>query len=461
VTSIKQNITEKLVFINHSCFLVEGADSILLIDPWVEGTAFNHGWALLDSSTSNHELIEYLESSSKRVFVWYSHEHSDHFSTSFVLDLKKQNLDVVILFHQTRDKRVVQYLKSQGLSVLEVSDGEEIAIGLEFSICTWNFYSGDSYSLIRYKDIEILNLNDCDVRSHELMEELKQKIQPKTKEISFLFTQFGYANWIGNEDDSAKRAEAAMANRERLRFQVDSLKPKIIIPFASFIYFCHQDNWYMNGEQNTPQMIMESEELLPVRDQIRFLCPWQEIELNRNSQFAKDEAESKKALTHWETCLNQISECKDESKSVSEGDFIDSIAQYVHLANRKYRYLPFLLSALKVIKPIYVKTWEDNHVYKCSYSGKPKIQNGANHWDISMSRSMAFFLFTREYGADTLSVSARFRCNSENSYALWQEFFKIQIFMREGIGSDSFISALRTLAVFPTGKLMKILKKNN
>jgi len=454
-------MTEKLVFINHSCFLVEGIDSILLIDPWVEGSAFNNGWALLDSSTSNRVLIDYLETSLKRVFIWYSHEHSDHFSTSFVLDLKSRNLDVVFLFHETRDKRIVRYLRSHGLKVLEVSDGEEIVIGSELSIWTWNFNSGDSYSLIRCNNIEILNLNDCDVKSQESMADLKRNISPYTSKIAFLFTQFGYANWIGNEHEYAKRVAAATANRERLRFQVDSLKPKVVIPFASFIYFCHTENWYMNHEQNTPQMIMESEELLAVRDQIRFLSPWQEIQLNRQSQFARLEEETKKALTHWETCLNQISEIKTESKAVSEGDLVGSIAQYVHHANRQYRYLPALLSTLKLIQPIYVKIWEDGRVYKCSYASKPKIQNETHNWDISMSRSTAYFLFTREYGADTLSVSARFRCSSEYSYLLWREFFKIQTFMREGIGTDSFIAAVRTMAVFPAIKLINSLKMNH
>lgn len=453
--------TGKLVFINHSCFLVESIDSILLVDPWVEGSAFNNGWALLDQSTSNSQLIDYLESSSKSIFIWYSHEHSDHFSTSFVLDLKTRDLDAVFLFHRTLDKRVIQYLTKHGLTALEVLDGEEFVIGTDISIWTWSFSWGDSYSLVRYKDIEILNLNDCDIRSQDLMEELMLNIQPVTNAISLLFTQFGYANWIGNEDDSKDREEAALLNRERLRFQADSLKPKATIPFASFVYFCHPENWYMNSEQNTPQMIMESEQVEAIRDRVKFLCPWQEIDLNSHSFLSELEARSEEALRHWQTCSSQMSVSKTESKVISQDEFVDSVSQYLKFANRNFYYLPFILSACKVIKPIYVKTWEDDHVYKCSYSGRPKLVNTADYWDISLSRSTAYLLFTREYGADSLSISARFRCSSKKSYTVWQEFFKIQVFLREGIGTGSFISALRTIAVFPTAELMKILSKNH
>lgn len=461
MNSNQKSETGKLIFINHSSFLVEGTNSILLIDPWVQGTAFNNGWALLDQSTSNTNLINYLEKSSKKLFIWYSHEHSDHFSVSFVHELKSRDLDLVFLFHQTRDKRVIEYLKNQDFKVIEVLDGEEIVVELDFSIRTWNFYAGDSYSLIRYKDIEILNLNDCDVRSQELADELSQNIEADTKKISFLFTQFGYANWIGNECDTEKREAAATSNRKRIRLQADTLRPKVIVPFASFIYFCHPENWYMNDKQNSPQMIIDSEELIKWREQIRFLKPWQEIELKSENCFEKLEAESNQSLRHWQTCLDRISPIDIEEEIVNVNDLLESMRRYRRLINRKFRYLPFLWSFLRMIPAVYVRTWDDGQIYKCSYATKPKIQKNADHWDIGMSRSTALFLFNREYGADTLSVSARFRCSSDNSYERWQEFFKIQIFLRENIGSESFVSALRTTAIFPIGAFKKLLLKNH
>jgi len=47
-------------FINHASFLLESDQSILLIDPWLEGSAFNNGWHLVDRSTSNIEMVNYL-----------------------------------------------------------------------------------------------------------------------------------------------------------------------------------------------------------------------------------------------------------------------------------------------------------------------------------------------------------------------------------------------------------------
>ena len=50
----------KLTFLNHASFMVENDDAVLLIDPWYEGSAFNQGWSLLDTSVKNDEVIKKL-----------------------------------------------------------------------------------------------------------------------------------------------------------------------------------------------------------------------------------------------------------------------------------------------------------------------------------------------------------------------------------------------------------------
>ena len=92
---------EILKFINHASFIVETSNSILLVDPWVEGYVFDNGWSLLDKSTSNKEVCRYLKKQSKSLFIWYSHEHPDHFSVSFIKELKRQKLNAKFFFQRT------------------------------------------------------------------------------------------------------------------------------------------------------------------------------------------------------------------------------------------------------------------------------------------------------------------------------------------------------------------------
>ena len=113
-------IKNHIQFINHASYLYECNEFIFICDPWVEGAAFNNGWNLLDNSTSNELLISRILKTEKPLYIWYSHEHSDHFSISFLKDLKKYDLNITILFQKTLDSRVVSFLRKENFKVIEM-----------------------------------------------------------------------------------------------------------------------------------------------------------------------------------------------------------------------------------------------------------------------------------------------------------------------------------------------------
>ena len=41
-----------------------------------------------------------------------------------------------------------------------------------------------------------------------------------------------------------------MEKLKRIEIQAKFFQPKFIIPFASFVRFCHKDNYYMNDQMN-------------------------------------------------------------------------------------------------------------------------------------------------------------------------------------------------------------------
>jgi len=94
------NSSTKLTFLNHASFMVENDDAVLLIDPWYEGSAFNHGWSLIDTSVKNDDVIKKLIKKNKEIFIWFSHEHSDHFSVPFVKKLKNQSIRLTFLYQK-------------------------------------------------------------------------------------------------------------------------------------------------------------------------------------------------------------------------------------------------------------------------------------------------------------------------------------------------------------------------
>ena len=60
----------KLTFINHASYLVESENTVLIVDPWVEGGAFDNGWSLLDKSITNQVLVKYLTQIDNYKYIW-------------------------------------------------------------------------------------------------------------------------------------------------------------------------------------------------------------------------------------------------------------------------------------------------------------------------------------------------------------------------------------------------------
>ena len=89
-------MTLKFEFINHSCFNIEHNNTSLTVDPWVEGSVFNKSWNLLVSTPK--ESIKNVNNSD---FIWFSHEHPDHFNPS---NIKNFPHNKTYLFQKTKDK---------------------------------------------------------------------------------------------------------------------------------------------------------------------------------------------------------------------------------------------------------------------------------------------------------------------------------------------------------------------
>ena len=121
----------KLEFINHSCIIISNKNISLAMDPWTEGSVFNNSWNLL-VKTPNY-LIEKLKKSN---FVWFSHEHPDHFNPP---NLKIFNQNTNFIFQKTKDKRVVKYLSKISPNIKELNFKEEYFLDNSFSIQTIPF----------------------------------------------------------------------------------------------------------------------------------------------------------------------------------------------------------------------------------------------------------------------------------------------------------------------------------
>ena len=428
---MKKNL---LTFVNHASFHIANDTSLLLVDPWVEGAVFNNGWSLLDTSTSSAALVRQLAARKLATYIWFSHEHPDHFSISFVKKLKQEFAGkVTMLFQQTTDKRVLTFLQKNGFHVIECAPGTTIELDDALSITVFPFSDGDSYAVIKSGDKVILNVNDCALTSAAMCVKLKARIAPVARKIDVLFTQFGYANWVGNPFEPGLRRSAAAEKRVRIALQMDAFGPALTIPFASFVSFCSIENAYLNDYQNSAHTIQQWSTLSPATASLRFMKPGDTLDLNHASA-ASSVRMSQAAVEHWEQLGSGTREALPSEPSATPADVAAAFGRYRGAVAANLPVLPWLLEKLGLIKPLAIFMPDIQLTARFSYIKGYQLVPLGTGFDISMTSPSAVFLFSNEYGFNTTHVNGRFRTASPGAVQRFSRFFMPQNMGRQGYG---------------------------
>lgn len=225
----------KIQFINHASVIIKCGDVKILTDPWYCGSAFNNGWSLLVEPNIDINSLDFN-------YIWYSHEHPDHFSIEDIKKInEKRKKEITILFQKTPDQKVKSFCINLGFSVMELENFVRYKIGKAEVMCA-PVGGFDSWLYVKFNNQSLLNINDCRLETEEEIKLLKKELGS----IDVLMTQFSWANWIGNSGDVLTNKRAREMVWHRTDNQINILKPKFIIPFASFIWFSHEENYFCN-----------------------------------------------------------------------------------------------------------------------------------------------------------------------------------------------------------------------
>jgi UDP-MurNAc hydroxylase len=233
----------KIRFVGHASIAVESHSQTILCDPWLMGKVFNDSWALVSqASPPPWAEVDY---------IWISHEHPDHFnfpSLKSIPDTDKARIKV--LYQRHASPRIVDAFLKMGFSqVIELPLYKWFRLRPDLKVFCGSSASMDSFIAIRDDQECILNLNDCVLNLDQI-----RYIKRRVGLVSGLFTQFSFANWVGNDHDETHGAERKI---KQLTQQIEVFKPEFTVPFASFVYFCNEENCRMNAWVNTPDDIAQ------------------------------------------------------------------------------------------------------------------------------------------------------------------------------------------------------------
>lgn len=417
--------TPPIRFLNHASFLVSSAAATLLVDPYLFGPAFNNGWDLVWDGVTYEGL-------DRVTHIWFSHEHPDHFSPPFLQSIPAaRRAAITVLYQQTPDKRVVEFCRGLGFAVAELPDGAPYRLDPCFIVRCGRAPLYDSWLEIVVDGLTILNLNDCILNSREKLAPIVRAV----RRPDVLFSQFSYASWHGNPDEPQRRRNVATALLERLRLQCEMLQPRVIVPFASFIYFSHAENAFMNDAVNTPRAAF---------DFLRANVKAEPMVLVPNQLW--DGKNTGAAGANVETWMRHFDEAHARpprtAPQASEAEIIRASAAFLRrVRERNSPTLMRLLSDVGIVPPLTLFVWDLDKTYRFSYrDGLTEAPADAGP-DLSLGSDSLVFLFGHDFGADTLSVNGRFRASPAGRARFLRAF---AVPMLNNMGRFANLSFLKT-----------------
>lgn len=425
-----------LQFINHASVIISDGKTSVLSDPWYTGEAFHKGWNLLHEN-STEEISEILDGITH---IWVSHEHPDHFSVPFY-KLFSQNikaLSIKILFQKTKDQRVVEFLTKQGFDVQELEFNQQIFLNDDFSVTCIKDGFYDSGLLIEANGEKILNLNDCEVTT----ENRANEVFSVTGEVDVLLTQFSFAAWKGGKENKKWRDEAAEEKIKTVRLQIEKFNPKLVIPFASFIYFSNTENFYLNDAVNKPQDVVNK--IRCYAKKIFIMAPFDKIGSDH------DVTTSENAIIFWD---RKYSEARPIQKyhCIEIDQLIETFGQYCDRIHKNNDInLIKILSKVKpigVFTPCLVHLSDLNATVKFDYIYK-SFQETDEDALISMQSESLYFIFKNSFGFDTLTVNGCFEEVAKNGFVRATKTLAIENLNNLGINIE-----VKTLLKFSIIKL--------
>ena len=390
----------EITFLNHASYILKTEKSSVLFDPYLSGTAFNNGWKLLNEEEHNVTDINY---------IFYSHEHPDHFQVDFLKNNFTQNRDeVTILYQETYDKRVKKFCTNLGYTFIELPDKKELKISNDFDIICGKVPFYDSWVMIKDGNQNVLNVNDCVLEDPSLVHNIKK--YTKNADIDVLFTQFSYASF----SDPENRSYRARKQLETIKLQNDVLSPKNIIPFASFIYFAHEENFYMNDSINTPEV---------VEDYINKNLNVDSIWLKPNENWVVgDNKDNEESINYWMEFYSNLQTLpKIKSlKTYSLNELEEKYATYIKKIKSRNNFILVYIYNLIFGKKVSLYLHDiDKHIEIGLLSGIKALNKNTEKYIKLHTESLAF-IFDFDFGIDTFAVAARF----ESSEDIFNDFTK-------------------------------------
>lgn len=224
-------------FWGHNCFLIETDREALLLDPWLNDTgAFFGSWHQWPPNGHLRDVVK-KRCAEKKLSIFLSHEHQDHFDKSTLAALSNHP-DCTVFIPSYKDKYLLDALAKMKLRTVELAEGAQIGGDIQFR--TFIDDSGinhDAAIFVAAPGFTFFNQNDCKI--FDRLPIIRNDLPP----IDYYSVQFSGANWhpscfVLAEDQ--RRLVAKKKVLSKLRNVLNGIKilePRFFLPAAGPAFF--------------------------------------------------------------------------------------------------------------------------------------------------------------------------------------------------------------------------------
>ncbi len=377
----------RIELVSHASVLIGSGDCVIWTDPWLDGKAFNNSWALLPKAHFDHARLDQID------YLWISHEHPDHFHNPTLRALPdsfKQR--VTVLYQKLNSEKMIARFKQLGFRNIRLLPHRQ-TIPLTDRTVVYSYYVGvmDSCLAVKARGCDtILNANDAQILGRDC-----QIIRGDVGDIATLLSQFSIAFYSGlpNPDDRLRRM--AQGILQRISGNHRDLRVNRTIPFASFIYYCSEENRYINPYHNTPRVVRD---YFAARNQeVAVLYPGDVFD-------SSEPYDSGEALRRYDQLYSNADQLAYDSPGHVDFHLLrESFLRFCDGLRERY---PSIL--LKILRPVTVRIPDLGKTAVLSLGRHSFVESSDSLVpDLTINSQALHFCFANPYGFQTLGVSGR------------------------------------------------------
>jgi Beta-lactamase superfamily domain len=376
----------KIIQLNHASLLLVMGHIRLLTDPWFEGTAFDEGWKLRWSNSDAYARA------STATHVWISHPHSDHLHYPTLKRLLKINSAITVLANRAYNYNLEKQMRVLGfLSMIPIEENQTIALADQCTVQRIGSGIIDSLMVIRWGNTTILNLNDCVLQKRAL-----RHLAGKIGKIDLLLCNFNHAGKLLHYPEKSPE-QVRQSLKQHYRAQISILRPRYVIPFASFHHYLSPFSVQQNAS------LLEPFDLATTASDIAktlLLYPGQQIDLDFS---VPDYAPSVLGAPPAMNAENGLREnaITREHYSVAEEDFRQAITVFEQRIARSFGLLRICLPSLTI------KIIETQKIFRIRHGRVAEVIGTSP--DIEANAEKVLHWFGHSFGTDAFVVGAHFR----------------------------------------------------